>query len=234
MIQLSRVTQGYLDGLSRQGRLGRVVRMEDLEADPESGEARVRQHCERCGAEMMLSLSRAVRGQKYCSRPCMFPPQEDRFWDRIDFDGPIPERYPHLGPCWLWTGCVGSHGYGQMRWDGRDNLTHRVSWIIHFGPITDEVDVCHHCDNPPCCSPSHLFQGGARENAEDMVSKGRDRNGGLRGEQIGNHKLTEPEVVQIRTGYNVQHYSLAALARRFGVSYQQIGNIVSGKHWTHL
>ncbi|MEU7855165.1 HNH endonuclease [Nonomuraea sp. NPDC049141] len=41
--------------------------------------------------------------------------------------------------------------------------------------LTSEVVVCHHCDNPPCCNPGHLFLGSYADNTADMVQKGRAR-----------------------------------------------------------
>lgn len=87
-----------------------------------------------------------------------------RFWSRVaKSDG-----------CWLWTGArFGPNGYGAVRFQKRNSSAHRVSWMIHFGPIPDGLFVCHKCDNPPCCNPAHLFLGTIGDNTRDMIAKGR-------------------------------------------------------------
>ena len=50
---------------------------------------------------------------------------------------------------------------------------HRVAFELANGPIPDGVMVCHHCDNPPCVRPDHLFLGTNSENQRDSVQKGR-------------------------------------------------------------
>lgn len=81
-----------------------------------------------------------------------------------------------VGDCLEWQGCL-NHGYGQMGVDGVTVLAHRYAWARVNGPIPDGLFVCHKCDNPPCCNVDHLFLGTHQDNMDDMVAKGRQRNG---------------------------------------------------------
>ena len=92
---------------------------------------------------------------------------EARFFEKF-----IPE--PNSG-CWLWTGaiCKGNAGYGQMRWKGKTQSAHRVSFEIHKGILPSDLDICHTCDVPSCVNPDHLFSGTRSENMVDCVRKGR-------------------------------------------------------------
>lgn len=73
----------------------------------------------------------------------------------------VVERDGH----WLWTGSVGSSGYGKVngepepgRRNGRPLLTHRVVWEHHNGPIPDGLVLDHTdgCLTILCCNPAHL------------------------------------------------------------------------------
>jgi len=57
----------------------------------------------------------------------------------------------------------------------RTELAHRVAWVIAFGPIPPGKFVLHHCDEPLCIRPHHLFLGTQAENLADMAAKGRGR-----------------------------------------------------------
>lgn len=88
---------------------------------------------------------------------------QDRFWERVS----------RSSRCWIWTGAHDRAGYGWMRIDGIIIGAHRIAWELAYGPIPDGLLVCHHCDNPTCVRPSHLFLGDHQDNYDDMVTKGR-------------------------------------------------------------
>lgn len=66
-----------------------------------------------------------------------------------------------------------THRYGEMRIGNVAIQAHRISWMLYQGGIGPGLCVCHKCDNPPCCNPSHLFVGTQAENMRDAVQKGR-------------------------------------------------------------
>jgi hypothetical protein len=85
----------------------------------------------------------------------------EKFWSKVNKDGPIPDHKPELGPCWVWTGSILPQGYGVFRfhteiYTSRQLLTHRMAYELLKGPIPDEKSLDHLCRNRPCCNPSHL------------------------------------------------------------------------------
>lgn len=77
--------------------------------------------------------------------------------------------------CWLWEGCTNKAGYGVLNVHTKQTMAHRFSWSIINGFIPKGMFVCHHCDNPPCVRPDHLFLGTQDDNIHDMIAKGRAR-----------------------------------------------------------
>lgn len=82
--------------------------------------------------------------------------------------------------CWLWTASSNGHGYGQFavsRRLGKPLAAHRVSFVIHVGPIPKGMFVLHRCDIPACVNPQHLFLGNQKDNMQDRIAKGRQPKG---------------------------------------------------------
>lgn len=81
--------------------------------------------------------------------------------------------------CWPWTGSHRKAGYGQFMRGWRVLFAHREALERQLGrPLGVGEYALHHCDNPPCCNPAHLYAGSAADNNRDAVARGRHRSGG--------------------------------------------------------
>jgi hypothetical protein len=103
---------------------------------------------------------------------------------------------------------------------------------MKFGEIGDGLEVCHHCDNPPCVNPDHLFLGTHADNMHDAYSK--NRIPPLRGELNGSCVLTVENVSEIRRCYKAGELNQSQLGRKFGVHNSTIHLIVKRKKWGHV
>ncbi len=137
---------------------------------------------------------------------------------------------PNSG-CLIWTGYTDIEGYGTIYANGKMQLLHRFAWEQSNGPIPEGEGphgtcVLHRCDNPPCCNVDHLFLGTNQDNIDDMIEKGRQATG----EDHGNSKLTETDVIAIRADTRSQ----SKIAVDYGVSRSLISCIKLHKRWKHV
>ncbi len=147
-----------------------------------------------------------------------------RFWAKVDKSGGDDA-------CWKWIGGKANKGYGAFRMGGKQMNASRATWLIVYGHINDGLQVCHHCDNPPCCNPKHLFLGTPKDNSQDMSRKGRFVVPGLRGEQVVTHKLTNEQVHEMRQRYANGEMTYRMIVKEYGISQTQVGRIINGEAW---
>ena len=154
----------------------------------------------------------------------------DRFWAKVE--------KKDKDSCWEWTAYRDKDGYGQLGFIGKSPWkAHRISWFLHSGEIPAGMLICHHCDNPGCVNPNHLFLGTQTDNLQDASKKGRVKNNYkiLVGEDNGSAKLTKEQVLSIRNEYeNMNKKNKKKLARKYKVDPKTISNIVNRKNWRHI
>jgi len=148
----------------------------------------------------------------------------ERYGDKIEYGAP--------SGCWLGTGTVTVRGYGQISVGGKNRRAHRAAFEAENGPIPAGLMVRHKCDTPPCVNPDHLLVGTNDDNVRDREERGRTP----WGRDCRWTKISAETVRTVRETYVPNHpeFSGAALARRFGVSFQLISAIINRKVWRRL
>lgn len=155
--------------------------------------------------------------------------------------GPVAERVAFYvdrtggaAACWPWSAGRCRDGYGIVSIKNRPwRATHAVLTFLCGATVPVGMCVCHRCDNPPCCNPSHLFVGTNADNMADKARKGRGKNPTRSGELNHLSVLKEAQVYEIarRLGRGERPYLVAAAV---GTSRPTIFAIRSRKTWKHL
>ena len=120
----------------------------------------------------------------------------------------------------------------SLRVNKKYKLAHRVAFELANGEIPGKFIVCHTCDNPSCCNPSHLMLGTPKSNTADMLIKNRQKKADCasRGANNVNSKLLEKDVKYIRES----NLNVNLLAEMFKVSKTNIRHILKRRTWRHI
>ncbi len=148
----------------------------------------------------------------------------DKFWSRVAKGEP--------NECWEWLGGRAG-GYGWARFEGKTWRSHRLAYRLEVGPIPEGMCICHHCDNPSCVNPAHLWVGTIADNNRDMTRKGRQVPSYLPGELNGRSILTKNDVLEARRRH-ARGETAASLAKECGVSATTMQYAINGTTWSHI
>ena len=136
----------------------------------------------------------------------------DRFWSQVDRPGP--------NECWPWTGRI-RRGYGEFTVTVNGKTVwlraHRVA-LSGLQSVFPTLFACHHCDNPICCNPKHLYFGTVLSNNRDRVQRGRSGNNKAKG------------VADVARRMFADGVPKAEIARRLGVTPQAVRFAVNNQN----
>jgi hypothetical protein len=174
--------------------------------------------------EYVVSLSGTNLASLTAGREIM----EQRFWSKVDI------REPSV--CWPWKAARYYNGYGaySVRTEGgwRNVGAHRFAYEERHGAVPDGLIVCHSCDNPGCCNPTHLFLGTHGSNAQDKMQKGRDNT--PRGSRAGRSTTTEWQAIGIMARLLTGREDQSQVAAGLSVTQAVVSKVWCGRTWSHL
>ena len=192
--------------------------------------SRALKHCAFCG----IAFRKDARNTwayweraKYCSQKCtgLARTEEARLREKPRQEA-FEEWIDKSGECWLWLAALDKDGYGIFTYRHKTYRAARIALEFDGRPVPAGLYACHHCDNPACVRPSHLYVGTPTENMADAKRRGRMRVG----ESHYASRLTEADVRKIRAATGTQEI----IAAQFGVSRSLVSLVRGRKVWAHV
>lgn len=133
-----------------------------------------------------------LAGMKLPRQPISTEEATRRFMSKVEVSG---------SECWQWAGNLRRRGYGRFQVNRVVYVASRWSFARFIRPIGPDEVVCHHCDNPGCVNPEHLFAGSQGDNVRDCMAKGRHpRSPLVRSHCSKGHELTQENIVSAKWG----------------------------------
>ena len=146
-----------------------------------------------------------------------------RFWSHVDIGAPEE--------CWEWQASLHTSGYGRFKISSYTTMmANRVSLVIHTQTEPHGMFALHHCDNPKCCNPHHLYCGTASDNMRDRATRGRANLPDQSGANNGAAKLTDAQLAEIIEKFR-QGLNNKQIARDLPVSHSLVSRIRVGRSW---
>lgn len=154
-----------------------------------------------------------------------------RFWEKVKTAG--------QDECWEWQGSRDQCGYA-MFWLGNRTLHATRAYFMLLGiDMTENVVVCHKCDNPNCVNPHHLFLGTNKDNVDDKIRKGRAAHQKPKEYRSTYRRafsvLNEDMVREIREIQRAgRKGDLTRYAKEHGISRRSVYHVTCENGWKHV
>ena len=185
--------------------------------------------CKTCGKMFYPTNQRRY----YCSRACVDYKHNRKIADPVERFWKLVDRTSTPDGCWPWNGFRDRDNYGNFSISENGKWinirAHKFAIEMVVGKLPEGIQTLHHCDNPPCCRPDHLWFGKNRDNMDDKIKKGRQ----ARGEKCNNTNLTEEVVREIRKRLAMGETG-TRIAADYGVSNTVISQIKHRQTWKHV
>ncbi len=128
------------------------------------------------------------------------------------------------GDCWeVKRTRKGSGGYGYSKYGPDDFGNHRISYVIHIGPLKFGEVVRHRCNRRGCWNPAHLEKGSAADNARDRNMAGRHGNGKL-----------DPEKVRELRGLAAEGMPARLIADIYDITKKHANDVIARRCWQEV
>lgn len=142
---------------------------------------------------------------------------------------------PNTG-CWYWLGPITVQGYASVKSKYNFGFCNgsRLSYYLFKGEFDTKKLALHHCDNPRCVNPDHLYIGDHKDNSNDKHRRHRDSP--RKGELNGRSKLSNDQIIEIRNRYKrkSEKDNAVEIAKDYGVTSSMIYFVVKNLNWRHV